>query len=349
MCELLGFSFNQPISPNISFKGFRRRGKSNPHGWGIAYYPDKSVQIIKEPMKSMDSRLAGYIEKENIVQSKIIISHVRMVSAGSISHKNTHPFSRELRGEDYVFAHNGTLRNYERNLILVKFQPIGETDSEHAFCYLMNQIAERNITNWTNEDCILLESELKKINQNGKFNCILSNGKFLFCYHDISGYNGLCYVKRESPFNEIQLVDKDYSIDLQSEKNPEQRGYIIATRALTSGEDWFNFEPGELKIFKDGKLIFPVVTHFNTILELKKEDVLILKIIRESEHKLKISMIIEETNLSKNMVINSIRKLKEKFFIKQDSRDNVQWNDLAASYYTIKRKRTEIDNLVLYS
>lgn len=346
MCELLGFSFNQPISPNISFKGFRRRGKSNPDGWGIAYYPDESVQIIKEPLQSMDSQLGKYVENNDIVYSKVIISHVRRVSVGGKKYKNTHPFSRELKGEDYTLAHNGTLRSYKQNLTLRKYQPIGETDSEYAFCYLLNQISERNIISWTNDDYSWLLSELQKINQYGDFNCILSNGKLLFCYRDNSGYNGLCYVKREAPFNEIHLIDKDYSIDLRLEKNPEQRGYIIATRALTSGENWINFEPGELKVFNDGQLIFPVVTHFNTILELTKEDVLILKIIRESEHKLKISMIIEETNLSKNMVINSIRKLKEKLYIKQDSRDVVQWNDLDASYYTIKRKRTEIDNLI---
>jgi len=39
MCELLGLCFNQPIQPKISFKGFRRRGKYNPNGWGLALYP----------------------------------------------------------------------------------------------------------------------------------------------------------------------------------------------------------------------------------------------------------------------------------------------------------------------
>jgi len=50
MCELLAMSFNLPVRPNISFRGFRHRGESNPHGWGIAFYPDESAQIIKEPI-----------------------------------------------------------------------------------------------------------------------------------------------------------------------------------------------------------------------------------------------------------------------------------------------------------
>ncbi len=44
MCELFAMSFNQPVRPSISFNGFRRRGKQNPDGWGLALYPDKLVQ-----------------------------------------------------------------------------------------------------------------------------------------------------------------------------------------------------------------------------------------------------------------------------------------------------------------
>ncbi len=37
MCELLGLSFNTPVRPNLSFKGFHIRGETNPDGWGIAF------------------------------------------------------------------------------------------------------------------------------------------------------------------------------------------------------------------------------------------------------------------------------------------------------------------------
>ncbi|RSN77202.1 class II glutamine amidotransferase, partial [Candidatus Methanodesulfokora washburnensis] len=39
MCELLGMSFNLPVNPRISFRGFRLRGKYNRDGWGLAFYP----------------------------------------------------------------------------------------------------------------------------------------------------------------------------------------------------------------------------------------------------------------------------------------------------------------------
>lgn len=36
MCEILGMSFNQLVSPNLSFKDSVILEKKNPHGWGIA-------------------------------------------------------------------------------------------------------------------------------------------------------------------------------------------------------------------------------------------------------------------------------------------------------------------------
>jgi hypothetical protein len=52
------------------------------------------------------------------------------------------PFSRELWGRNWVFAHNGQLRGVKR-LPLGHYRPIGTTDSEHAFCWLLGRIRER--------------------------------------------------------------------------------------------------------------------------------------------------------------------------------------------------------------
>ena len=35
MCELLGLSFNKPVDIQISFTGFRERGRIYREGWGI--------------------------------------------------------------------------------------------------------------------------------------------------------------------------------------------------------------------------------------------------------------------------------------------------------------------------
>lgn len=187
-----------------------------------------------------------------MVKSGIFIGHVRSISRGGKEFKNTHPFKRELNGREYIFAHNGTLENY-KNFEISKFKPIGETDSEYIFCYLLNQISKKEIYNWEDLSFEWLFNKLKEINRLGKFNCLFSDGKLLYCYHDIKGYKGLYYLKREAPFTKIQLSDEDYEINLKEEKDPKQKGYIIASNKLTN-EKWEKFVRGELIIFKEGSI-----------------------------------------------------------------------------------------------
>jgi glutamine amidotransferase len=255
MCELLALSFNLPVAPCVSFKGFRKRGEDNPDGWGLAFYPDKSVQIFKEPLSAKESFLSEFVEKYHKIKSQIFIAHVRKASKGSVYFRNTHPFNRELNGREYVFAHNGTLLNYEKKLKLGRFRPIGETDSEYVFCHLLSCIEERKIKEWGEGDFKWLSSKLRKINEFGSFNCLLSDGKHLFAYHDMNGYNALQFLHRKPPYSEIRLIDEDWRIDLGEEKDPRQKGYIIATRRLTN-EEWKSFRYGELMVFKDGELIY---------------------------------------------------------------------------------------------
>ena len=62
------------------------------------------------------------------------------VKQGTVSLANTHPFVRELWGRNFVFAHNGTVKAAKKHP-LGRFHPIGETDSEHAFCVIMDALA----------------------------------------------------------------------------------------------------------------------------------------------------------------------------------------------------------------
>ena len=346
MCELLGMSFNLPIRPKISFRGFRYRGENNPHGWGVAFYPDKSVQVIKEPIKSKESLLSKFLQDYQEVKSKIFIAHVRYTSVGLKSHRNTHPFQRELKGIEYVFAHNGTLYNY-RNLKPGRFKPIGETDSEYVFCYLLNCIEERNIVQWQKDDFAWLGRKLKEINKYGNFNCIFSDGNHLFCYYDKDGYNGLCFVQRKPPYGRIRLLDEDWEINLDEEKSRLQQGFIVATRILTN-ELWEDFKFGELIVFKDGQMIYSNCRNFS---EISKElftelEVLILKILRKSPHRLSLREIIEKAKYPKIEVKSIVHTLICKRYIRQDSRDRVKWDNDNATFYTNPQKRKEIDKLI---
>jgi len=346
MCELLGISFNQSVKPTLSFRGFRYRGESNPHGWGLAYYPDNSVQVIKEPIKASESSLSDFIKNYPQIRSRVFIANVRLTSGSAITHQNTHPFQREINGREFVFAHNGTLYNYRR-LETGRYKPVGETDSEYAFCHIINCIGEREINQWTDENFRWLWHILKTVNNHGSFNCIFSDGKYLFCYYDKRGYNGLCFVQRKAPFSTVHLEDEDFEIDLPEEKEPSQKGFIIATRRLTD-ERWENFHPGELIVFKYGEIVFSSSERDNESPQssLDQKELNILKVLRQSPHRVSLIRIYQALNLPKDEVTPAIHSLLCKGFIKQDSRDRVKWDHDNATFYTTKSKREKIDRLI---
>lgn len=251
MCELLGLNFNQPVRCSLSFRGFRHRGEHNPHGWGIARFDGRTCQLFKEPIKAPNSKLATFLSDYESFVSKIFIGHVRYASRGKHTFQNTHPFLRTFRSREVALAHNGTLEQV-MEVGALKFHPVGETDSEYLLCALLTVLSERKIK-FT--DFKIIEDVLRKFNEHGSMNLLFSEGDHLYCYRDGDGYNGLCMTERVAPFCMVSLRDEDWDVDLAEEKNPNQRGFLIATRALTN-EKWNDLPSGSLRVFKDGHCVY---------------------------------------------------------------------------------------------
>jgi len=254
LCELLALNFNIPVGTSIYLRRFFNRSIYNPHGWGLGFYPngEAAAEIIKEPWKATRSRLAKFLQ-EYPIQSKIFIGHVRYATEGCIAFRNTHPFCREYKGRDYIFTHNGKLEM--GNFLNTNFNPIGDTDSESAFCLIMNWL--RTIpSEWTREKFILLKEKFQELNSYGHFNCIFSDGEYLFCYHDKTGYNGLCYFYSKECIENIELFDEECKIPIYDGKPISKDGYIIATHPLTDEKSWKSFNHGQLIVFCNGEMVF---------------------------------------------------------------------------------------------
>jgi len=271
MCELLGISCSAKIRPIHYFNAFRQRGKAfaegggNPDGWGIAFYPGgkAAAQLFKEALPAASSRLAKFVFlKYEHLRSKIFVAHVRKASRGIVAYRNTHPFCREVMGRDYAFAHNGTIRN-SRRFALGRFRPVGGTDSERLFCYLLNYIEERCISGWTEEDFIDLWKILIGINRRptmdqerpNKLNMLLSDGETLISYTDLYGRGTLHMVTL--PAREEVLSDGSVpGACPQGNEMPEKSIGIIATEPLDDDLGWEARQPGELCALRNGEVIF---------------------------------------------------------------------------------------------
>lgn len=266
MCELMGLSFDQPISADFSIRAFAQRDEENPNGWGLAWYPDHSVAVVKEPREWRKSSYTRFLETYHALSSRMYIAHVRhQTTGGSPTHADTHPFNRELKGRDFCFAHNGTLETY-RELPLGRYRPVGQTDSEHVFCHLLDRIAQRGDELTNERSWRWLHEQLIELNHRGKLNCILSDGHRLFCYHDVNAWKGLSLRKVHIvEGQERHFGDPTVELTMEStDPQPFNYGYVVATCPL-SDSGWQSFQTGELVVFEGGALRFSSVDERRTL------------------------------------------------------------------------------------
>lgn len=253
MCQLLGMNCNVPTDICFSFEGFRARGgKTDEHvdGWGIAFFEGPGCRLFLDDKASADSTVADLV-RHYPIHSTNVIAHIRKASHGGVALENTHPFQRELWGRYWIFAHNGELKDFEPSLS-AGYRPVGETDSERAFCLILEHLKTRfpgEQMPAAKELQSALAEVSEKIADHGIFNFLLSNGEYLFarCSTDLH------YIVRQAPFAEAHLVDEDISIDFSDVTTPTDRVAVIATQPLTDNETWTRIPAGELLVFVDGE------------------------------------------------------------------------------------------------
>ena len=254
MCELMGLCFQQPVLADFSMHAFAGGDADNPDGWGVAWYPDRSVAIAKEALTWRRSGFARFLEKYPGLESRLFLAHIRKKSTGGpATHADTHPFRREYRGRDYCFAHNGTVKNF-RELRVERFQPIGATDSERVFCHLLSEAARDDVElNLAAARPWLLE-RLQQINAGGTLNCLLSDGEHLWIYRDQTGWKGLTLRKVRFRTQDERTFEDNMS-EVTVSGDIANRGFVCATRPL-SETGWHPLELGSLTVVAAGGLLF---------------------------------------------------------------------------------------------
>ncbi len=252
MCELLGMSANVPTDIVFSFTGLMQRGgRTGPHrdGWGIGFYEGRGLRLFQDPRASSESEVAQLVQRYPI-KSEVVIGHIRQANVGRVCLANTHPFVRELWGRNWCFAHNGQLADFRPALSF--YRAVGDTDSESAFCDLLNRIRTAF------PEAVPVEVLLPELvtacaayRQHGVFNCLLSDGDWLFSFCSTK----LAHITRRAPFGPAHLRDADMSVDFHAETTPDDVVSVLATEPLTDNEQWSLYQPGEWRLWRGGECI----------------------------------------------------------------------------------------------
>jgi len=240
MCELFGMSANHATDVNHSLALLRPRGgEIGPHadGWGVAFYEGRAARIFKEPVPAAESRCLAFISEYDF-KSTTVIAHIRKANPEKIGRAtaNTHPFEREWNGRSWVFAHNGKLPGLreDRAFSVGRFRPLGDTDSEYAFCLLLGAIIASNAARsnmLAAENLVeIIEPLVAKLTAFGEFNFMLSDGEHLI----VHAHTNLHALHRTCDANGCT-----------------QKVVLLATSPLTD-EPWVPLENGGIHVYRKG-------------------------------------------------------------------------------------------------
>ena len=252
MCELLAANCALPTDIRFSLTGFCRRGGGSRHhadGFGAAFFDGPTARLYIDDKASVNSNVAAHL-LANPILTQNAIAHIRKATRGKISMDNSHPFSREWQGRHWVFAHNGHLEKWKPKHKKWKYAPVGQTDSELAFCMLLSRLDDifsglkPSLESIFAEVCAIADD----IGQHGTFNFVLSDGRCLIARCSTH----LHHLTRQSPFGTARLLDVDACMDFSEINSASNKIALIATDPLTSGEPWVAMDPGEACLFVDG-------------------------------------------------------------------------------------------------
>jgi len=266
MCELLGMSAHHPASITLSLNEFARHGgETGPHadGWGVAYYEGPDANLIRESTPAADSVLMSTLRSYRVA-SEIVIAHIRNASFGPVELRNTHPFRREIGGRVHTFAHNGDLPSIKERYHLDPSGgalPVGTTDSEYAFCLLMQRLSKlwiggRRVPSLYSRRETVREFA-RQIGKLGPANFLYSDGDLLFVHGHVRtqadgsvSAPGLHYISVTCNYGlgHSELA----SVKLESDRL--QKVTLVSTVPLTDA-DWQPLQAGELLVLKGGEIV----------------------------------------------------------------------------------------------
>lgn len=264
MCELLAMSSLRPAQLTFSLETLASHGSPagrTRDGWGAAFYQGNDVALFREPAAAGGSALVRFLETQGPLTT-LAISHIRRATRGEATLANTQPFQRVWAGRAHVFAHNGDLPGVEQIAPSATgcHRPLGTTDSEHAFCLLLDRLAvlwdTPGVTAPVEARLAVIGQFAAELRKLGPANFLYADGETLFVHGDRRIQSdgsitppGLFVLSRQCTHAGETLGGQGVRIGAGF-----QEVSLVASVPLT-GEDWRPLARGEVLAITSGKLV----------------------------------------------------------------------------------------------
>lgn len=240
MCQLFGFNGKKERNLSRELKEFYSHSDRHPHGWGLAY-GDKTLNIIKEPVKASDCQLLHEVLAQGIHASNVL-GHIRFATIGQLNTYNCHPFTlKDHTGRVWTLVHNGTIFN-DRALRPYKAQEKGDTDSECILHYIVDTI-NRTHAKSDQERFQVVSHLLTQLAEGNKLNILLFDGTTYYVHTNQKNTLYTCKTKD---------------------------GILFCTEPLSVGY-WHNAAFNQVIGYQNGRKVFAGVKHhYEYIEDLKR-------------------------------------------------------------------------------
>jgi transglutaminase-like putative cysteine protease/predicted glutamine amidotransferase len=266
MSELVGLCFDGNASPTVRFQS---AGRSDPehqeglpaiYGWGVGWYPssERGASVVKDPTTSGESAVSDAVGDWHRFRSTIFICHLRG-HRRQRNQEDAQPFVRSYGGRQWIFAHDGDLApDWAERFPLPDdpaFDPLGRTDSEHAFCWLLTRLHGQRARSLTDVSPDELRRWLLELNGGGQLNALLTDGEHVAVYCDAEGRGQLHWTRRIPPHLTTELASDAVRVSLEAPEDPNRTALVFSSVPLTA-DPWRSFGPGELVVARRGSILW---------------------------------------------------------------------------------------------
>ena len=257
--DILAFSFDGLSSPAIDLK-FRKGPQKGEHtlGWGLAWYPgdNKAAIVAKDPSARDTQSLRGAMEDWDAFRSTVFFCKVRGAASG-YTHLETQPFSRSFAGQDWLFMHNGDLDktamtrlHFNKSIFL---EPMGRTDSELAFCFLLGKIQDYGARSLADVDHQVLLSWFLQLDDMGSADMVISDGTTMAAFYGSQSETHLYYARIKPPHDERGYESDSASFALNNPRDTFRTALVFCSAPFRQG-DWKPMQKGQLIIARRGQI-----------------------------------------------------------------------------------------------
>jgi glutamine amidotransferase len=211
-------------------------------GWGIAHYDEGGQPRVERGLgPALGNPTFEGLSRQ--LRARTVVAHLRLASVGAVEMCNVHPFIRK----PWVFAHNGTLQNFEHHRAQLEEQVhpdlragyTSRTDSERAFFLFLTQLG-CNSRPTAREAALALARTLADIskvtdqhNQRSGMNFLLTNGELLLA------------TRREKTLFFAARTEREDS-GWPPEPGERLDELVIASEQLWLNQPWHTVGPDEL-------------------------------------------------------------------------------------------------------